>query len=155
MSKHPRYFIQSSLRVWLLMFVAWLPAHAANEAKAGNGLPPVFLQALKKAGVPENAVTVDVRRAISGETLVAHNNQVIFRPASIMKLVTTQAALEVLGPNHRWITRLHMDGVQRGDVLQGDLVIEGSGDPAAVARDWHPRDSRWDRDGSQSVSAAA
>jgi D-alanyl-D-alanine carboxypeptidase/D-alanyl-D-alanine-endopeptidase (penicillin-binding protein 4) len=135
MSKNPRYFIQLSLRVWVLMFVACLPAHAANGAKASNGLPPVFLQALKKAGVPENALTVDVRRAISGETLVAHNNQVIFRPASIMKLVTTQAALEFLGPNHRWITRVHIDGVQRGDVLQGDLIIEGSGDPRFAYED--------------------
>jgi hypothetical protein len=48
MSKNPRHFIQPALRVWVLMFVAWLPAHAANEAKAGNGLPSVFLQALKK-----------------------------------------------------------------------------------------------------------
>ena len=135
MSKTPRRFFHLPLLIWSLMLIVGFPAHATNEAKANSTLPPVFAQALKKAGVPENAVAVDIRRVLSGETLVAHNNQVIFRPASIMKLVTTQAALELLGPNYRWITRVHIDGVQRGDVLQGDLIIEGSGDPRFAYED--------------------
>ena len=135
MSKSPRHFFCLPLLIWSLMLMASCPAHATNEAKANHNLPPVFAQALKKAGVPENAVAVDIRRVLSGETLVAHNNQAIFRPASIMKLLTTQAALELLGPNYRWITRVHIDGVQRGDVLQGDLIIEGSGDPRFAYED--------------------
>lgn len=143
MTKPSTHFFQTVVRISILrsvltsalIFVACLPAHATNETKVVSSLPPVFAQALKKAGIPENAVAVDIRRAISGDTLVAYNNQAIFRPASIMKLVTTQAALELLGPNHRWITRLHIDGVQRGDVLQGDLIIEGSGDPRFAYED--------------------
>lgn len=135
MLKQPTYLPQFALLVWALLLAACLPAHATNEVQGPNRLPSVFAQALKKAGIPENAVTVDVRRAINGETLVAHNHQMIFRPASIMKLVTTQAALEILGPNHRWITRLHIDGVQNGDVLQGDLIIEGGGDPRFAYED--------------------
>ncbi|MBM3336256.1 MAG: D-alanyl-D-alanine carboxypeptidase/D-alanyl-D-alanine-endopeptidase [Betaproteobacteria bacterium] len=135
MSKNPRHFVQLPLVIWALMLTAGSSAHATNEAKGNNHLPPVFAQALKKAGVPENVVAVDIRRVLSGETLVAHNNQAIFRPASIMKLVTTQAALELLGPNYRWMTRVHIDGLQRGDVLQGDLIIEGSGDPRFAYED--------------------
>ena len=127
MSKLPRHFFPLLPLISALMITACIPVRAAGEAKGANSLPPVFVQALKKAGIPESAVAVDVRRAISGDTVIAHNNQAIFRPASIMKLVTTQAALEFLGPNHRWITRLHIDGVQRGDVLQGgDLVRLGA-----------------------------
>ncbi|MEO0314354.1 MAG: hypothetical protein RI928_810 [Pseudomonadota bacterium] len=135
MSKSPRHFFQSPLLICALTLIVSFSAYATNEPKANNNLPPVFAQALKKAGVPENAVAVDIRRVLSGETLVAHNNQAVFRPASIMKLVTTQAALEILGPNYRWITRVHIDGVQRGDVLQGDLIIEGSGDPRFAYED--------------------
>ena len=135
MSKHPRHFFHLPLLVLSLVLMSAFTAHATNEAKGNNHLPPVFSQALKKAGVPENAVAVDIRRVLSGEILVAHNNQAIFRPASIMKLVTTQAALELLGPNYRWITRLHIDGVRRDDVLQGDLIIEGSGDPRFAYED--------------------
>ncbi len=135
MPKFPRNFFPLTLVGCALIFSASVPARDATEAQSSSSLPPVFIQALKKAGIPESAVAVDMRRAISGETLVAHNNQAIFRPASIMKLVTTQAALETLGPNHRWITRLHIDGVQRGDVLQGDLIIEGSGDPRFAYED--------------------
>jgi D-alanyl-D-alanine carboxypeptidase/D-alanyl-D-alanine-endopeptidase (penicillin-binding protein 4) len=135
MSKHPRHFFCLPLMIWALMLMVCFPAHATNDAKGNNNLPPVFVQALKKSGVPESAVAVDIRRVLSGETIVAHNNQAIFRPASIMKLVTTQAALELLGPNYRWVTRVHIDGVQRGDVLQGDLIIEGSGDPRFAYED--------------------
>jgi D-alanyl-D-alanine carboxypeptidase/D-alanyl-D-alanine-endopeptidase (penicillin-binding protein 4) len=135
MLKHPRYFYSVPMLLWGLALIVCVPSQATNDAKGNHNLPPVFAQALKKAGVPENAVAVDIRRVLSGETLVAHNNQVIFRPASIMKLVTTQAALELLGPNHRWITRVYTDGVQRGDVLQGDLIVEGSGDPRFAYED--------------------
>jgi len=131
----PRHFSTLLPLISALIFCACLSTHAASETKGASSLPPVFVQALKKAGIPDNAVAVDVRRAISGDTVIAHNNQAIFRPASIMKLVTTQAALEFLGPNHRWITRLHIDGTQRGDVLQGDLIIEGSGDPRFAYED--------------------
>ena len=57
------------------------------------------------------------------------------QPASIMKLVTTQAALELLGPDYRWVTHLYTDGVQSGDTLQGNLYIKGSGDPRFAQED--------------------
>jgi D-alanyl-D-alanine carboxypeptidase/D-alanyl-D-alanine-endopeptidase (penicillin-binding protein 4) len=42
-------------------------------------------------------------------------------PASVMKLVTTYAALELLGPAYRWKTEAYLDG--------GDLILRGYGDP--------------------------
>lgn len=49
-----------------------------------------------------------------------------------MKLVTSEAALELLGPAFSWKTQAYANGVQTGDVLQGDLIIKGSGDPKMV-----------------------
>jgi len=50
-------------------------------------------------------------------------------PASTMKLVTTYAALELLGPTFVWKTEVWTAGVEHGDVLEGDLVLRGTGDP--------------------------
>ncbi len=50
-------------------------------------------------------------------------------PGSIMKLVTTYAALEILGPNHHWTTRFLSDGELVGDTLRGNLYVRFGGDP--------------------------
>jgi len=67
--------------------------------------------------------------------LLAVNHARAFKPASVMKLLTTQAALELLGPDYRWITRVYAHGGMEADVLRGDLVIEGSGDPRFAHED--------------------
>ena len=50
-------------------------------------------------------------------------------PASVMKLVTTFAALELLGPAYRWKTEVYADGTRHDDVLEGNLILRGYGDP--------------------------
>jgi D-alanyl-D-alanine carboxypeptidase/D-alanyl-D-alanine-endopeptidase (penicillin-binding protein 4) len=50
-------------------------------------------------------------------------------PGSIMKLVTTYAALEILGPTHRWDTDVLTDGQILGDTLKGNLYVRFGGDP--------------------------
>ena len=53
----------------------------------------------------------------------------LFVPASVLKVVTVAAALEHLGPDYQWLTRLTSNGVMAGAVLDGDLVIEPGADP--------------------------
>ncbi len=55
-----------------------------------------------------------------------------FNPASTMKLVTSNAALEILGPTFTWKTRAYALGRMRGAVLHGDLYIKGGGDPKLI-----------------------
>ncbi len=50
-------------------------------------------------------------------------------PASIIKLVTTFAALDLLGPAHSWRTEAYLGGFLEGDRLEGDLILKGGGDP--------------------------
>ncbi|HUF63629.1 MAG TPA: D-alanyl-D-alanine carboxypeptidase/D-alanyl-D-alanine-endopeptidase, partial [Verrucomicrobiales bacterium] len=61
-------------------------------------------------------------------------------PASTLKVVTTATALEVLGPEFRFVTRLRAAGRWDADgVLEGDLYVTGGGDPAlqsGVLREW-------------------
>jgi D-alanyl-D-alanine carboxypeptidase/D-alanyl-D-alanine-endopeptidase (penicillin-binding protein 4) len=65
----------------------------------------------------------------TGEELFKSVPQLRLVPASIMKVVTTATALEVFGPDFRFITTLSCSGFVRNDTLIGDLQIIGGGDP--------------------------
>jgi D-alanyl-D-alanine carboxypeptidase/D-alanyl-D-alanine-endopeptidase (penicillin-binding protein 4) len=53
-------------------------------------------------------------------------------PASTMKVLTTLAGLDILGPQYRWRTKIFTDGVIRQGTLQGNLYLQGSGDPKLI-----------------------
>jgi serine-type D-Ala-D-Ala carboxypeptidase/endopeptidase (penicillin-binding protein 4) len=69
-----------------------------------------------------------------GDTLFARDPDQTLAPASNMKLFTTAAALEYLGPRHRFITYLLADGPIRDGVLEGNLYLYGTGDPTLGTR---------------------
>ncbi|HEY4317426.1 MAG TPA: D-alanyl-D-alanine carboxypeptidase/D-alanyl-D-alanine-endopeptidase [Herbaspirillum sp.] len=102
--------------------------------QAGAQQPPsVVADALKHAGIPKDAVGIYVQEAApKGKVLVALNAATGLNPASVMKLITTDAALELLGPGFAWKTTAYADGPQNGDVLNGDLIFKGGGDPKLV-----------------------
>jgi D-alanyl-D-alanine carboxypeptidase/D-alanyl-D-alanine-endopeptidase (penicillin-binding protein 4) len=75
-----------------------------------------------------------VRSLESGETLYARNAGRMFVPASNMKIVTAAAALEALGPEYRYRTRVAASGPVRDGVLHGDLIVYGGGDPTISER---------------------
>ncbi len=64
------------------------------------------------------------------------NETLPLNPASVMKLVTTYAGLEILGPAYRWKTEAYAAGPVANDVLAGDLVLKGYGDPKLVLEDF-------------------
>ena len=96
---------------------------------ANAQLPPPIAQALARAGIPETSAGVYVQEIGAAEPLVAHRAEQGFNPASVMKLVTTYAGLELLGPAHQWSTDIYTEGVMLQDVLVGNLIIKGGGDP--------------------------
>jgi D-alanyl-D-alanine carboxypeptidase/D-alanyl-D-alanine-endopeptidase (penicillin-binding protein 4) len=66
---------------------------------------------------------------LKGRELAAHNATQAFIPASVAKLPTAVAALELLGGDHRFTTRMAAAAAPRGGRLDGDLVLVGGGDP--------------------------
>lgn len=102
---------------------------SAISAHAGQ-LPREVRQALKQANIPEHAVGVWVQDVTADRPILAHEAERAMSPASTMKLVTTYAALELLGPAYTWKTEVYADGPVEGDVLKGDLILKGGGDPA-------------------------
>lgn len=75
-------------------------------------------------------VGLTVQVAETGEVLYERNGEKRFTPASNTKLVTAAVALERLGPDYRWKTRLLADGPIEDGTLDGDLWIVGGGDPS-------------------------
>lgn len=77
-----------------------------------------------------------VRNADTGALLYTRDSASREQPASNGKLLTSTAALEVLGPDYRFNTTVAADGAQRGGVLDGDLYLRGTGDPTMLAADY-------------------
>ena len=101
----------------------------AATARADQ-LPSAVAQALKSAGIPQDAAATWVSEVDAARPRLAVNARVALNPASTMKLVTTFAALDLLGPAYVWKTEAFASGTLGGDgVLAGDLHLRGGGDP--------------------------
>ena len=68
--------------------------------------------------------------AASGDTLVQHDADRLFMPASNQKLLTGALAVQLLGPDFRWRTPVLLHGVQRGRTFHGNVYVQGGGDPS-------------------------
>lgn len=79
---------------------------------------------------------VVVRHAETGATLYARNPDQRLMPASNTKLFTSVAALDLLGPDHRFTTSVLATGARHGSVLHGDLYLRGTGDPTMLYPDY-------------------
>jgi serine-type D-Ala-D-Ala carboxypeptidase/endopeptidase (penicillin-binding protein 4) len=75
-------------------------------------------------------------RTEDGETVYSRDSDGRQQPASNTKLVTSVAALDILGPDHRFTTSVHTTGRRNGPVLDGDLYLKGTGDPTMLAADY-------------------
>ncbi|WP_374326822.1 D-alanyl-D-alanine carboxypeptidase/D-alanyl-D-alanine-endopeptidase [Azonexus sp.] len=96
---------------------------------AAAQLPPTVAQALQAAGIRDSGVAVVVQPLDSAAPLLAHNAEALMNPASVMKLLTTYAALDLLGPAHVWQTDALVERAPTAGVLAGNLYLRGSGDP--------------------------
>ncbi|MFO1264349.1 MAG: D-alanyl-D-alanine carboxypeptidase/D-alanyl-D-alanine-endopeptidase [Rhodoferax sp.] len=105
----------------------------AGACLGADGLPVAFDTALARARVPRDAVSIVVAEAQpGGATVWSHRAQAAMNPASVMKLVTTYAALDQLGPAFTWATPVYVEGTVRDGTLTGRLWIQGQGDPHLV-----------------------
>ena len=102
---------------------------AACFAQGASTLPAGVNQSLLATKIPAANIAVVVQElGVQRETLKV-NGALPMNPASVMKLVTTYAALELLGPAYRWKTEAYVTGPMRDGSLEGDLVLKGYGDP--------------------------
>lgn len=85
-----------------------------------------------------------VMNAATSEVIGEYNSTQLLTPASTLKIVTTAAALDLLGPNYHYDTQIYYVGDfdKTTGVLQGDLLIIGSGDPTLQSDNFNRDNSR-------------
>lgn len=75
-------------------------------------------------------MSVLVQNLTTGEVIESYRSDYVVPPASVMKLLTTGAALEILGPDFRFPTILEYNGTIEEGVLRGNLYVRGNCDPS-------------------------
>ncbi|HEX4234422.1 MAG TPA: D-alanyl-D-alanine carboxypeptidase/D-alanyl-D-alanine-endopeptidase [Caldimonas sp.] len=104
-------------------------APAAGDTRA---LPRAVESALARGGLPRDAMVAWVQEVDAARPRLAWQADKAVNPASLMKLVTTFAGLELLGPAYTWSTPVWLQGSVTDGVLTGNVVIKGNGDPKLV-----------------------
>ena len=111
----------------LLRLLCLVPAVFLAAAHAA-AMPAEVEQELARQGLPAGALSYRIE-ALAGTTVHVLGERRALNPASAMKLVTTLAALDALGPAHRWTTSMLSDArIEHGE-LKGDLYLLGGGEP--------------------------
>lgn len=100
-------------------------------------IKPPIQDWLNAANILSEKVGIAIAPANGGELLINLNAEKSFNPASLMKLYTTYAALNILGSNYSWKTRLlgHTKILPNDSTWRGDIFIQGSGDPSLKLQD--------------------
>ena len=109
--------------------------HSVNKSLKEVEAFPDF----KTAGFAFYAVDVN-----SGETIAEVNPDMALKPASTLKLVSTATILELYGPDYQFETKLSYAGVidTINNVLIGDIIIEGGGDPTLGSKYFDENEKR-------------
>jgi serine-type D-Ala-D-Ala carboxypeptidase/endopeptidase (penicillin-binding protein 4) len=124
------------LTTWRRASIAVLACLPWSWVLAGSAVPVPVAQIIAAQRLPQSAVSFAVLDPESGHVLLSDNPDAPRSPASTIKVVTTFAALDLLGPSYTWHTRASMRGTLTGGVLDGDLILQGGGDPYMTLERW-------------------
>lgn len=119
-------------RMLLACTLLGMTSAGALAQTTAQSLPAAVAAALKRAAIPASAVGSYVQEIGRANVVIAVNSALPMNPASTMKLVTSAAALDLLGPSYIWKTGAFITGTLNDGVLQGDLIFKGGGDPKLV-----------------------
>ena len=109
----------------------------ATSTAAQAILPDSLAKLLNEKGISSSSISILIKEAGASIPLVSHLADTPRNPASTMKLLTTIAALDLLGSDYRWETKIYLNGTLKAGTLKGDLVLKGSGDPwFVIERFW-------------------
>ncbi|WP_328987916.1 D-alanyl-D-alanine carboxypeptidase/D-alanyl-D-alanine endopeptidase [Thiorhodovibrio winogradskyi] len=113
----------------LLLLTATLATTRGAHADPATALPGKLDALLPEWGLDISQVSVYLRAVDAEEPRLLVNAETPRSPASVIKLLTSIAGLDILGSNYHWATDVYADGEVVGGQLQGNLYIQGFGDP--------------------------
>ena len=111
-------------------------ASAGAWGATGAGTPATVARVMAAERLPPSAHSFVIVDPDSGRVVLAQNPDTPRSPASTVKTVTTFAALDLLGPAYTWHTRAWIRGLLDGGTLDGDLILQGGGDPYMTLERW-------------------
>ena len=137
MQQSIRHFVFIALRIlWTSFCIFALPAKAEEIRTV---LPQAVAISLARSQIPQDSVSISVVEIESArpgkntsKNILDWRATEVMNPASTMKLLTTLAGLDILGPQYRWRTNIYTDGFIRQGVLKGNLYLQGTGDPKLI-----------------------
>jgi D-alanyl-D-alanine carboxypeptidase/D-alanyl-D-alanine-endopeptidase (penicillin-binding protein 4) len=118
------------LTLLMLSLIVCAPVHALPS------VPAPVAKVIAAQHLPPNSVSFVIVDPDSGRVMAGENIDTPRSPASTIKLVTTFASLDELGPAYVWHTRALVRGAVKNGVLDGDLVLQGGGDPYMTLERW-------------------
>lgn len=99
-------------------------------------IPQTVASSLKKNQIPKEALSISITEILTEldqphkvNNILEWRSNSAMKPASTMKLVTTIASLDILGPQYQWTTNVYTDGVIENSTLIGNIYFQGDGDP--------------------------
>ena len=113
---------------WLICLLIYSPVLVAQGLADRLAKATAILQADPQ--MKHALLGLSVLKTESGEKVWEINSQIGMAPASCQKIITSAAAMEMLGPKYRFQTELGYSGQIEGNTLQGNLYIIGNGDPS-------------------------
>ena len=119
-------------RLFVLILMCLFSPNFIFEGLAGplESIQTKVAQFLKRPGVRSAQWGIQILDPANDRVLVEVNPDKAFLPASVLKVVTTSAAVEKLGPDFRYRTGVYTNGtVEPGGVISQDLILVGRGDP--------------------------
>ncbi|WPL12023.1 D-alanyl-D-alanine carboxypeptidase DacC precursor [Thiorhodovibrio litoralis] len=123
--------ISFATAILLSLLLSLSPSLFSKGAQAAPStvLPGKLDAQLAELGLDISQVSVYVRAVDAEEPRLLVNPETPRVPASVIKLLTSIAGLDNLGPNYHWVTDVYVDGKVVGGQLKGNLYIQGFGDP--------------------------
>ncbi len=125
-----------ALTLWAAATALAAAAPAAAVSVPDTALPDTVARAAKSLNVPESGISLWVQPVDRARPEIAFNADVPRNPASTLKLVTTYAVLQGLGPAYTWRTDVFLEQPPKAGRVAGDVWVRGYGDPYLVAEEY-------------------
>ena len=136
--RYLRLLLQSLTILWIAICCVFSNAIAQDSV-----IPSAVKNSLEQSQIPLEAVSISVieiepskQSKHIAKTIVDWRASDVMNPASTMKILTTLAGLDILGPQYRWRTKIYTDGIIRQGILKGNLYLQGSGDPKLIPEEF-------------------
>lgn len=112
-----------------LIFWGW---QALGETSQ-RGIAKKIKTLLEEPQFKEMKIGIKIYSLKTDDVVFEHHPQLLLKPASNVKLVTTLAALKYLGSGYKFKTKIYTDGKIQKKILNGNLYVKGFGDPKLVS----------------------